>query len=244
MSRRRRLNPVAAAAAELRETLGDAALVGLYVMGINQSVSSGVLDSWADARGTAGFGPALAGTLTARPAVGGSGILTFDGTDDYLRASAGLGGITQDCALAIVGTLPTTGAGAEVMADLADGSANSILSLRRDVTNGSYLVLGGGASSATVAAVAGTITMHGRRTGTGASSPTGARIGTGAEGTALSSLVAQTAASLTIGANRVATPAQFADFTCRAVLVYAGNYASGTQYEAVARFGVSLGAAA
>lgn len=238
--RRRQGGPIAA----LRSELGDAAIAGLYVMGSGQSTTGGVLDSWADARG-AGFGPTLSAAGSARPAVDADGIVTFDGTDDYLRATDGaLANITAgSAAIVLIGTIPTYVASNVHAAILSTGTTVHTRTLRTSAV--SYRGYAGASAFGAIdpSALTGVRVIHARRTQSGGNAVPGIRAGSAAEATAAASAVAVTTPDrFTVGASAADVATEFGAMVVRAIVVYNGDYASGTQYESVNRFGASLGA--
>ena len=80
-------------------------LVAGFIANAGQTSSGGFLSAWADTLGASGLSLAQA-TDRKQPAVDGSGIVTFDGVDDFLQtgASGSLGTRTTICLLAKINT--------------------------------------------------------------------------------------------------------------------------------------------
>lgn len=213
---------------------GDAAVIGFYDARFGITITGTGVSSWADARGSSGFGPTLVqGTDAARPAYSASErTVSFDGSDDFLRATdSAYAAVTAACALVWVGTIPSTGGvTTECIADLSDASDVQILTHRRAVNDGVFRVEAAAANAATRTAAAGTRVHHGRRTASSAGTVTcGARIGSAVEGTTTPTVDDLIGDRLTLGGSRADTPSSFGDPIIRALLVIAGDYTSAMQ---------------
>lgn len=118
---------------------GNAVVPGFYDVRSGITASGGFVDRWADARG-GGFGPALTGTTTSRPAWDSVNLLvTSDGTDDRLMAAASsLFPLNAATSLIYVGSIPTN----------AGGSTRYVAAINDNGAFGRFFQIGSGASSA------------------------------------------------------------------------------------------------
>jgi hypothetical protein len=194
---------------------GDASVIGLWDYRYGLAALSGVVDAWVDVRG----GPVLVGSGTGRPACSSSG-LTFNGTTHFLRALAGLSGITGSCALIMIARGVSVPDRREW--ELSTDSTTSILS--GSITSGPGWTTSGLAVSGVsqTAPTASARIFHARRTVT---VDVGTRVGSVAEVTAVSAAAAATANRLTIGGSRADSPALFSGLVdLKAVILLAGVY--------------------
>jgi hypothetical protein len=187
--------------------------------------------SWADARGASAYAPALVqSTADAKPVYSASArTITFDGTDDYLRAtSATWNTITAACAVIVVGTLPSTVGSEERVLEVAAGDGTNVIGLNRAASNGNPSAFVVGVATASITAAAGTRVFHGRRTAaSGGNVTVGARLGAETEVTSTGAGADKTANAITLGASRAT--ALFADTIVRSLLVLKGGYTSAQQ---------------
>lgn len=212
MARRRRIDG-------LFRAIGATEALGLTVVGVYDARFNASTTSWADARATNG-GPTI--TLTGSPTLS-NGVYTFDGATQYGRASNGrLSEITQDCALVVIGTLPT--GSLRYVADLSASTATDAMALFQNTNVFAQAI----ATSAGSTYAAGVRVLHGRRTGS-ATAVVGSQLGASAEVTsAPANLAGVTADTLTLAASKAATPANFGDVSLRTVVAIKGAYTSAT----------------
>lgn len=109
---------------------GNAAVPALYDVrrNVTTALSNTVVSSWADARGAAGFGPALTASGTKRPAWDPSGLtMTFDGLDDCLAcALTSRFDLAGACSVFLVGAIQQSAA-ASNPGGVADNIAVNLL---------------------------------------------------------------------------------------------------------------------
>jgi hypothetical protein len=233
---------------------GNAAVVGLWDVRYGVTQAASLVTQWDDARGPAGFGPSLLAAGGARPGWNaGSQLITFDGAAQFLRVSGwGGGGITNNCALILVGVGPATIAATKYWGAVCAGSVSSGLSMALYKPGGGTMsddaAVGGGFASA-----AGAYTPNGNRRVfhtwrriNGANTDCTVQIGSGTPSTgSVAGNGGNVPTVITIGADFNATAASFGDLQLRAVLLYKGDYISGSQLTtlnpwAVATHGASL----
>jgi hypothetical protein len=172
----------------------------------------------------------LCGTSTAAPSYANN-TLTFDGVDDYMRGVGGtILGITQDCALIVIGASPQSG---DRFVEVSVGGASAAIILHRNTTS-----LRAMSSTATADTPNGTGTRAwtGRRTGSGTVT-LGVKNGNTAEVTSATAIANFVPTTITVGADRSATPTGFGDCTVKAILVvrpdYAGKHATANTWASV-----------
>jgi hypothetical protein len=196
---------------------GGAVLSTLFDRRIGQGIRTpGFLDSWAPA---VGGSPLLCLADASRPAVDASGILTFDGVDDVLRA-AGDFGITGSCFIVLIakGQTSITGRAWE----LSQGAGVSILTGQQGA--GPIWATKGIAPVAMVANAAQPQILSSRKTTT---VDIASRVGTAAEVAAADATGNQTPNRFTLGNNRIDVPSSAAPLTgvC-AVVMGVGVYSA------------------
>lgn len=232
---RRRRGKFSAADRALRSAIGDAALIGWYDARFPWTIDAAAVASLADARGSSGYGPALAqGTAGAKPAYSASGqTITFDGSDDNLRvASATLDAISAAGAVVMVGTQSSTGGTVEAYINIGDSSRNNILRLSRATSDGAITVQADTdfVPGTTATGGSGTRVFHAWRTAaSGGNITANLRVGSGSVSTATNTASDQTWHEITIGANQSASPGLCADIVVRAILVIKGSYPTASQ---------------
>lgn len=208
---------------------GDAAVVALYDARFGITITGSGVSGWADARGASGFGPTIVqGTDAARPSYSASErAVTFDGSDDFLRATsaAALTSIADSCALVLVAQLAAQDASARSMCYLSNSSSPAALAWLHSTTfqlrtQTPVLV------NPTFPGSSDVRVLHGRRTQAAGDVVIGARMGSGAESTTGPSAEAAVSPDrLTLGANNAGTAGAFTPITAaRALLVVKGDY--------------------
>jgi hypothetical protein len=204
---------------------GDAVVPAFYDARTGVGLTGSLVDSWADARG-GGFGPALTATTTARPTYDAVlKTLTFDGTANFLRASAGYPAFPDSCAVVLVCTIPP-GATGPVVAELSPGATNLSVLIRMNATPQMFCQTpAAGSANVATTGLTGTRVCHGRQTIVGGNITSGMQIGSGTEVTVTAAAVSTNPTRLTIGASRADVAALWSAFVVRAVLVYKGDYA-------------------
>lgn len=155
----------------------------------------GLLDSWAPA---VGGPPLLCAADATRPAVDGTGLVTFDGVDDYLRALGDFG-ITGSCGVALIAKGQTAIAGRAW--ELSITGVTSVLAGAQAA--GPTWTTKATALAAMVQNAAAPQILHSRKTST---VDVGSRVGAAAEVTAVDATGAQTPNRFTLGNNRLDAP--------------------------------------
>lgn len=228
---------------QLRQVIGDAALIGWYDARFPWTIDAAAVGSWTDARGSSGYGPALVqATANDKPTWDPAALtVTFDGISDYLRvASATFNTITAAGALVYVGAVPST-VSLEALVAMGTNANAHVFRLARNASDGTFTAqadtdIAPSAARSLAGLTTGVRVLHGRRTASSAGNiDVAARIGAGTETVVNGASADQTWHTLTVGANHAGTVAAFSDIACRAVLVIKGTYTA-AQQEAVAEW--------
>lgn len=207
----------------MRAALGDAKILAWYDCRFpwTATIATGV-SSWADARRASGLGPSIAqGTGSAQPTYSATTGLAFDGTNDALSSTSGWTGVTSDCAIVLIGTLPSPDAVSnQTMAWLETSGAAVVLAFGRLTNNNIRALAGSSSTNQSSANTDGTRAFHVRRAKAGSNTTTGMRVGAVAESTGTAAQADATAANFKVGfAGSV-----FADVVVKAILVFNGTY--------------------
>ncbi len=243
LSRPPTLRGVSYALNALRNTLGDANVPAIWwgQDAAKVTVAGGLASNVTDARG-AGFGTALTGSGTGRPAYDPTtGLFTFNGTANFLRADSWTSGITANCGVVIIATPPAiTDASDRKVFDLSAAAGSTAMTSTVLATTSTVdLAASGEASHPTLTYVGltGLRVLHARRT----AGVLGLQLGSGVEQTASNAETDVTVTRFTLAASRADSPATFLMTTVSAVLVYLGDYTAAA-HVAVNQFALSLGA--
>lgn len=192
---------------------GDGAVAAFYDYRFGVQATGGVVDSWSDSRG---IGPALSVTGSARPLLGASGV-TFDGVDDYLRASGGtLNGFGDPMALFLVAVMPAAQDAAinRRLVVLSSGTTEALRAYIALASNG-YNIIGQPTNTTVgnVVGLSGTRLLQGRRT----AGLVAGQIGSAAEVSTSAAQTATTVTRLTIAGAASDVSVAFAGFTLKAL---------------------------